>query len=139
MLQRRIGILVAGEAHMNAERRQEIECIYGKDLKIFYTKLPDTPNAAGIAIILNKNITNIEGVQIHEIVAGHALLLETYWHEKEKVSILAIYAPNTDTAANTTFWDKIREFFVTYPRIKKPDFMLGDTSFVEEPLDRLPA
>ncbi|KAJ3803759.1 hypothetical protein F5876DRAFT_54159, partial [Lentinula aff. lateritia] len=139
MLQRRIGILVAGEAHMNAERRQEIERIYGKDLKIFYTKLPDTPNAAGVAIILNKNITNIEGVQIHEIVAGHALLMETYWHEKEKVSILAIYAPNTDTAANATFWDKIREFFVTHPRIKKPDFMLGDTNFVEEPLDCLPA
>ncbi|KAJ4483023.1 hypothetical protein C8J55DRAFT_488543 [Lentinula edodes] len=139
MLQRQIGILVIGEAHMNAERRQEIERVYEKDLKIYYTKLPNTPNAAGVAIALNKNITNSEGIQTYEVVEGHALLMETYWHENEKISILAIYAPNADTATNTTFWKKIQEFFTRNPRIQKPDFVLGDMNVVEEPLDRLPA
>ncbi|KAJ3911917.1 hypothetical protein F5877DRAFT_54765, partial [Lentinula edodes] len=139
MLQRQIGILVIGEAHMNAERRQEIERVYEKDLKIYYTKLPNTPNAAGVAIALNKNITNSEGIQTYEVVEGHALLMETYWHENEKISILAIYAPNADAATNTTFWKKVQEFFTRNPRIQKPDFVLGDMNFVEEPLDRLPA
>ncbi|KAJ3805367.1 hypothetical protein F5876DRAFT_51946, partial [Lentinula aff. lateritia] len=40
---------------------------------------------------------------------------------------------------NAAFWTKILEFFKRNPRIKKPDFVLGDTNFVEEPLDRLPA
>ncbi|KAJ3931031.1 MAG: hypothetical protein NXY57DRAFT_1049181 [Lentinula lateritia] len=139
MLQRQIGILVIGEAHMNAERRDDIEQKYGKDLKIFYTKLITTPNAAGVAIVLNKNLTNTEGVQTHEIVAGHAMLLEYYWHNTERLSVLAIYAPNVDITTNAAFWLKIRDFFVQHPRIRKPDFMLGDYNMVEEPLDRLPA
>ncbi|KAJ3857352.1 hypothetical protein EV368DRAFT_30518, partial [Lentinula lateritia] len=139
MLDRRIGILVIGEAHMNADRRDDIDRKYGKDIKLYYTKLPDTPNAAGVAIILNKNITNVEGVQTHEIVPGHAMLLEYYWHNTERLSVLAIYAPNTDTPSNTNFWVKVREFFAHHPRIRKPDFMIGDCNMVEEPLDRLPA
>ncbi|KAJ4466438.1 hypothetical protein C8J55DRAFT_439915, partial [Lentinula edodes] len=139
MLIRRIGILIIGEAHMNSERRDEIDRKYGKDLKIFYTKLPDTANAAGVAIVLNRNLTNVEGIQTHEIVPGHAMLLEYCWHNTERLSILAIYAPNTDTRSNTNFWLKMRDFFIQHPRIRKPDFMVGDCNMVEEPLDRLPA
>ncbi|KAJ3846657.1 hypothetical protein EV368DRAFT_77007 [Lentinula lateritia] len=139
MLIRRIGILIIGEAHMNSERRDEVDRKYGKDLKIFYTKLPDTANAGGVAIVLNRNIMNVEGIQTHEIVPGHAMLLEYCWHNTERLSILAIYAPNTDTHSNTNFWLKMRDFFIQHPRIRKPDFMVGDCNMVEEPLDRLPA
>ncbi|KAJ3897044.1 hypothetical protein F5879DRAFT_814262, partial [Lentinula edodes] len=132
-------ILIIGEANMNSERCNEIDRKYGKDLKIFYTKLPDTANAAGVAIVLNRNLTNVEGIQTHEIVPGHAVLLEYCWHNTERLSILAIYAPNTDTHSNMNFWLKMRDFFIQHPRIRKPDFMVGDCNMVEEPLDRLPA
>ncbi|KAJ3805254.1 hypothetical protein F5876DRAFT_81979 [Lentinula aff. lateritia] len=137
MLDCQIGILVMGEAHMNTERHDDIERKYGKDLKLFYTKLLDTPNAAGVAIVLNRNKTNIEGIQTHEIVPGHAMLLKYYWHNKEKLSVLAIYAPNADMTSNTNFWLKIQNFFNCHPRIQKPDIMVGDCNMVEEPLDRL--
>ncbi|KAJ3806314.1 hypothetical protein F5876DRAFT_80822 [Lentinula aff. lateritia] len=139
MLDHQIGILVVGEAHMNTERCDDIERKYGKDLKLFYTKLPDTPNAAGVAIVLNRNKTNIEGIQTHEIVPGHAMLLKYYWHNKEKLSVLAIYAPNADMTLNANFWLKIQNFFNCHPQIRKPDIMVGDCNMVEEPLDRLPA
>ncbi|KAJ3818465.1 hypothetical protein F5880DRAFT_1617354 [Lentinula raphanica] len=139
MLRQRIGVLAVGEAHMNAERRDEIERKYGKNLKVYYSKLPDKDNAAGVAFILNRNITNTENIQTYEITPGHAYVLEMYWHREEKVSILAIYAPNSDPAANAQSWERIQEFYARNPRIRRPDFMIGDCNMVEEPLDRLPA
>ncbi|KAJ3884888.1 hypothetical protein GG344DRAFT_60034, partial [Lentinula edodes] len=138
MTTRKIGILIVGEAHMDSERRDNIEKKY-QNLKIFFSKLNDTSNAAGIAVIFNKEHTNTHGIQMHEIIAGHAMLIETMYHDKNNLSILAVYAPNCDTAANTTCWKKIQEFFTTHPRIRRPDFMLGDLNMVEEALDRLPS
>ncbi|KAJ4470466.1 hypothetical protein J3R30DRAFT_3301437, partial [Lentinula aciculospora] len=59
-------------------------------------------------------------------------------HQEEKISILAVYAPNSDTAANAQSWERIQEFYTWNPRIRQPDFMVGDCNMVEEPLDRLP-
>ncbi|KAJ3971322.1 hypothetical protein EV361DRAFT_800304, partial [Lentinula raphanica] len=134
---RKIGILVIGEAHLDSPRRDAIEEKY-PDLKIFFTKLDRTANAAGAAIALNRKLTNTAGIQTYEIVAGHALLLEMVYHQDHKLSILAIYAPNIDTTTNTAFWNNIRDFFTQHPNIRKPDLMLGDFNMVEEPLDRLP-
>lgn len=138
VLRQRIGILVIGEAHMDAERREEILKLHGADLKIFYSKLPNTANAAGVAIVLNKNITNTEGIQTHEIIPGHAMLMESVWHGTEKLTLLALYAPCSDSTSNAGFWKKIKDFFENNPRITKPDIVLGDLNMVEEPLDRNP-
>ncbi|KAJ3712217.1 hypothetical protein C8R42DRAFT_594865, partial [Lentinula raphanica] len=133
-----IGILVVGEAHMDAERRAEIEQVHGAYLKIYFSKLPNTANAAGIAFALNKSMTNTEGIQTYEVVPGHALLLEIDWHNNERLSILGIYAPNISMQENAVFWRKIQDFFERNPRIRKPDLMLGDCNVVEEAIDRLP-
>ncbi|KAJ3714178.1 hypothetical protein C8R42DRAFT_591588, partial [Lentinula raphanica] len=134
---RKIGILVIGEAHLDQTRRDEIELKY-PDLKIYFSKLDRTANAAGTAIVLNRKLTNCTGNQTYEVVAGHALLLETTYHNNQQLSILAIYAPNSDIAANTLFWNNVRAFFERHPNIRKPDLMLGDFNMVEEALDRLP-
>ncbi|KAE9394275.1 hypothetical protein BT96DRAFT_756146, partial [Gymnopus androsaceus JB14] len=139
VLQKQIGVLVVGEAHMDDERRDEITRIHGNDLKIFYSKLPDSRNKAGIAVVFNMRITNTIGIQMYEVVAGHAIIIETNWHNDERISILAVYAPNTDSATNAAFWGKIEDFYDRHPRIKKPNILLGDLNMVEEPLDRLPA
>ncbi|KAF5339714.1 hypothetical protein D9757_015332 [Collybiopsis confluens] len=130
--------MVVGEAHLDNQRRDEIERIHGKHLRIFFSKLNNTPNAAGVAIVLNKAKTNVENVKTHEVVAGRALLLETRWHNSEKISILGIYAPNTSMRENGEFWEKINNFFERNPRISRPHVMLGDFNMVEEPIDRLP-
>ncbi|KAJ3714450.1 hypothetical protein C8R42DRAFT_564534, partial [Lentinula raphanica] len=134
----RIGILVVGEAHLDSQRRDDIERIHGASLKILFSRRQDTPNAAGIAFVLNKSITNTEGIQTYEIVAGHALLMEIHWHNDEKLSLLGIYAPNASMQENATFWEQIKSFFERNPRIRKPDLMLGDCNVVEEMMDRLP-
>ncbi|KAJ3919309.1 Endonuclease/exonuclease/phosphatase, partial [Lentinula edodes] len=138
MRDRKIAILAVSEAHMNAERRDNIEQLFGTRLKILFTKREDTANAGGVAFVLNKHLTNVERIQTHIIVAGHALLLETNWHGDKRISILAIYAPNQSITENITFWQQIQTFFRRHTHIKKPDMMLGDFNMVEEQIDRLP-
>ncbi|KAJ3728225.1 hypothetical protein C8R42DRAFT_572072, partial [Lentinula raphanica] len=138
MHQRRIGILIVGEAHLDSKRREDIEQVHGATLKILFSKRQDTSNAAGIAFVLNKSITNIERLQTYEVVAGHALLLELDWHNNEKISLLGIYAPNASMQENAAFWEQVMNFFERNPRIRKPDLMLGDCNVVEESMDRLP-
>ncbi|KAJ3816214.1 hypothetical protein F5880DRAFT_1494509 [Lentinula raphanica] len=138
MSRKKISILVVGEAHMDSTRRKEIEDKY-TNLRVMYSRLEHTPNAAGIAVVLNKRIANTAGIQVHEIVAGHAMLIEMTYHSNESLSILAVYAPNRDNTANANFWKSIRVFFEHHPRIQKPEFMLGDLNMVEEALDRLPS
>ncbi|KIK67641.1 hypothetical protein GYMLUDRAFT_155051, partial [Collybiopsis luxurians FD-317 M1] len=138
MNQRNIGILVVGEAHLDQERKAEIERVHGANIKIFYSKPNNTSNAAGVAFVLNKNITSTTGAKVHEVVPGHALLLESDWHNNESISILGVYAPNISMQANAAFWTRVKTFFERNPRIRKPDIMIGDCNVVEEPMDRLP-
>jgi len=62
MREGKIGILAIGKAHLNAERSRNIEQIFGKRLKIIFSQLPDNPNAAGVAIVLNKDITETQNI-----------------------------------------------------------------------------
>ncbi len=106
-------------------------------MRIIFSEDPDSENARGVAIVLNKDITNINNMTATEIVPGRALLLETVWHGTERLSILGVYAPN-DAAENGLFWAKIREYFETHHDTPAPDIVLGDMNVVEEPIDRLP-
>ncbi|KAJ3715747.1 Endonuclease/exonuclease/phosphatase [Lentinula raphanica] len=134
----KIGILVVGEAHLNPRRLDEISRITESRMKILYSMREDTSNAAGVAIVLNKNRTNVQGVLMHEIVAGHAIQIETNWHGQERLTLLAIYAPNCSVTANADFWTRIREWYIRNPNRPRPDIMLGDCNVVEEAMDRLP-
>ena len=138
MREEKIGILAVGEAHLNATRSNEIEQIFGKRLKVLFSSLPNNPNAAGIAIVLNKDITETQNIKMHEIIPGHALMIEALWHANECLSVLAIYAPSQNMAMNANFWQNIQNFFERNRRIKKPQIMLGDFNMVEDIIDRIP-
>ena len=127
----KIGILAVGEAHLNNIRCNNIEQMFGKRLKIIFSCLPNNPNAAGIAFVLNKNITETQNIKTHEIIPGHALMIEIFWHANEYLSVLAIYAPSQNTTENATFWHNIQNFFENNRGIKKPQIMLGDFNMVE--------
>ena len=137
MREQRINIMAVGEAHLNESRHSAIETLFNKRLRVIYSKLPHTQNAAGIAIVLNKENTNIEDIKTHEIVPGRALMIDLNWHASERISLLAIYAPNRSMNENKQFWEQLHAFFRGNRRLK-PDMILGDFNFVEEAMDRLP-
>jgi hypothetical protein len=66
------------------------------------------------------------------------MILETTQHDETPLSILGVYAPNAP-GENSDFWPAIQQWFESHPRTRKPDVLGGDTNFVEDTLDRLPA
>jgi exonuclease III len=137
MREKRVGILIAQEAHLNDERKENVEHLFKKTLKVYHSADPGNPTGkGGIAIVLNRHLTNVNGVKTTEIVPGRALLIQTNWHRAEKITVLGVYAPN-DPAENEQFWKDIEAYFVAHPTLR-PDIMGGDFNMVEDAIDRMP-
>ncbi|KAF5376091.1 hypothetical protein D9615_007753 [Tricholomella constricta] len=140
---KRVGILAVVEAHLTEERKDKLESLFSKRMKIFHSADPDSPRAKnGVAVVLNRGLVNVSDTVATEIVPGKALLVQTNWHRGEKISVLAVYAPNvTDSRAgseeNVAFWSQILQHFREHPGTKV-DLMIGDFNMVENALDRLP-
>jgi len=132
----RIAILAIQEAHLTDELANNVNRAFETKMALFHSPLPDTRNAAGVAIVINKSILNADRVTCEEIIPGRAILATINWHANTKIKILNIYAPN-DTRANVNFWEKLNEITMSNPNLK-PDLMLGDFNLVEDSLDRLP-
>ncbi len=59
-------------------------------LRVLHSEDPISPNAKGVAIILNKGLTKTEKITATKVIPGRALLVETCWHKDEKLSILGL-------------------------------------------------
>ncbi|KAJ7487493.1 hypothetical protein B0H11DRAFT_2408084 [Mycena galericulata] len=66
------------------------------------------------------------------------MILEMKNVDGSPLSVLGVYAPNRPYQ-NAAFWKQIKNWFVAHPTVRKPDILGGDTNFVEDPIDRLPA
>jgi hypothetical protein len=86
----KIGILAVQEAHLDDSRVVQLEELFPKRIKIYHTADSNTPNARGVALVLNKELTNISGVITQEIIPGRAIFLQTNWHRESKLIILAL-------------------------------------------------
>ncbi|KAJ7643414.1 Endonuclease/exonuclease/phosphatase, partial [Mycena polygramma] len=138
MRDRRIGVLVAGETHLTSEQVDEIESSdYGRRLKIFNSIDPDKPNTKGVAVVLNKDLTNIEGVDVRRLIPGRAILVTIPWHGTRTHTVLAVYAPADSMEENKAFWDELYRMWIEID-LPVPDSLMGDTNIVEEMWDRLP-
>ncbi|CAK5283637.1 unnamed protein product [Mycena citricolor] len=137
MREEKIAILVIGEAHMNLERKNEIDKLFGRKMHLEFTEAPGNTNSAGLAVVMNKNMIATEGVRTWEVIQGRAMILETKHADGSPLSVLGVYAPN-DAAANRKFWEEINKYFDDNPRVRKPDTMIGDMNMVEGAIDRLP-
>jgi exonuclease III len=131
----KIGVLVLQETHLTLDEEEILNTRFEKDWLIISSINPNSPNARGVAIILNKRYTNSTNIEKKEIIPGRALQITMPWRKELKLTILAIYAPN-DSGSNEAFWSEIREKIDPH---RKPDIMLGDFNLVEDALDRLPA
>ncbi|KAJ7137547.1 hypothetical protein C8R43DRAFT_893515, partial [Mycena crocata] len=138
MADNKIGVLVVGEAHMNDERKADIDSLFGRCLKLEFSEHPQSANAKGVAIVVNKNMIETDNIKSREIVPGRALLIEMKHVDDSPLSILGVYAPNAP-GENAMFWTTIKEWFISHPSVRKPDYMGGDFNMVEDGIDRVPA
>ncbi|KDQ31792.1 hypothetical protein PLEOSDRAFT_154006, partial [Pleurotus ostreatus PC15] len=139
MRENKYGIMILQETHMDDEREQTIQNLFGRRLKIRASADPDKPTQrAGIAAVLNRGEFDAEHAKCTEIIPGRALMIKARIHGGKKLSVLGIYAPNSVTE-NANFWDQIRVYFESRPNERRPDLLIGDFNVVEDAIDRMPA
>ncbi|KAK0500837.1 hypothetical protein EDD18DRAFT_1101826 [Armillaria luteobubalina] len=80
---------------------------------------PENPTGkGGVAIVLNKQLTNWHNVQTKVIVPGQALLIKTRWHGDKDIIILGVYALNvlsSDSKESAEFFSALHDFFMEHP------------------------
>jgi exonuclease III len=135
----KIGIMVVGETHLTEEQVEEIEgASYGRNhLKVFNSIDPEHASRGGVAVILNKDLTNIVNVDVRRLIPGRAILVKVPWHGTLTLTVLALYAPADSAASNKIFWEELYNIFMT-ENLPIPDITLGDMNLVEDAIDRLP-
>lgn len=107
-------------------------------MKIYCSADTEAPTRrAGVAIILNKELTNIKEVKDYTIIPGRAIAVMIPWHLNLTILVLAIYAPNSP-GENRNFWRHLMDKWDEL-NLATPDIILGDFNIVEDALDRLPA
>jgi exonuclease III len=135
IISQKIGILCAQETHLTEEQTEAINSLH-RNIKVFSTIDPTQPNTKGVAIAVNRKITNAQQAQAKTLIPGRALLLEIPWHANKLLMVLAIYTPNENNK-NKTFWDDLYKLWerddTTLPY---SDVLLGDFNMVEDPTDR---
>ncbi|KIY61031.1 DNase I-like protein [Cylindrobasidium torrendii FP15055 ss-10] len=138
MRDEKIAILVVSETHLNNESHESVQELFERRLHIINSPDPIHPsNRNGVAVIINRAITNIYGLRTKEIVPGRALMIELNWHNEENLCILGVYAP-TVKKENGPFWNELKDFFTRNPNIPKPHVVMGDMNVTEDTIDRLP-
>ncbi|KAI5821858.1 DNase I-like protein [Schizophyllum commune Tattone D] len=138
MRDKKLDILALNETHLDDVGVDRLREKFGKRLWIFNSPNPTTPTAKeGVALVLNKEMTNVNDVQCRVLIPGRAVILSVAWHAKLTLSYLAVYAPN-DRRDNERFWDVLYTQILSDTSIPIPDAMGGDLNAVEDPLDALP-
>lgn len=134
--ERRIAILAVQETHLDEEYMERLAELYGRILAIYASHSESATTKQGVAIIINRDLVNVNDIAATEIIPGRAIAIEIPWHEDTKLRILNVYGPN-DTTENANFWKEIEDYWRTrnMPRL---DAIVGDFNVVEDPLDRMP-
>jgi hypothetical protein len=83
MREKHIGILLVQEAHLNEARKEGIENLFKKSMKVYHSEdLTNPTGKGGVAVVLNRQLTNVNGVQITEIIPGRVIHVRTNWHRE---------------------------------------------------------
>jgi exonuclease III len=138
MGEEKIGVLIVAETHMSIAQALEIEDSFlSRRLKLFNSEFPDKPSMKGIAIVLNRELTNINDVQIHYLIQGKAILAKIPWHGTRTITVLGVYAPTESDEEKIDFWNKLTDMWLTTD-LPVPDTMGGDFNLVADAIDRMP-
>ncbi|KZV99541.1 hypothetical protein EXIGLDRAFT_605522, partial [Exidia glandulosa HHB12029] len=110
-----------------------------EELRVFSSPLPDNPNGAGgVGVVLNKRLVCTKDAKSWVVIPGRAIVVSVNWHLGDKLTLLAVYAPNT-AKEQEGFWAKILETLKKKSHIPRPKILLGDCNNVDTPGDRFPA
>ncbi|KAK0467571.1 Endonuclease/exonuclease/phosphatase [Armillaria novae-zelandiae] len=138
MREQKISLLTLQETHLSRDYADEVLQMYGKSMEIFFSADERNPTGkAGVAVVLNKNLIQTEGVVTTDLILGRALFIQVPWHRGTYFNWLAIYTLNDDSESKL-MWDKLTTEWETC-RLPRIDGMSGDFNLVEDALDRLPA
>ena len=137
MRERNLALLAVQETHLTDELANQFESLFGDKFALFHSPDPDTRNAKGIALILNKRMIKTQGATMTTLVPGRAILMNIPWHDDSNISILAVYSPNAPREIRD-FWKSITDQTGTNPQLR-PDIVLGDFNMVEDAIDRIPS
>ncbi|KAF4615476.1 hypothetical protein D9613_003370 [Agrocybe pediades] len=138
MHEKRIGILLVQEAHLDGDRERTLQTLFERQLQIWNFPDPEMPRArAGVAFVINKQIINASNVgEVRSIVPGRAASIKLTINTGKSMTILNVYAPN-QAGDNRNFWQQLANYYAQHPS-HKPDVMAGDLNMVEDSIDRLP-
>ncbi|KAJ7229950.1 hypothetical protein GGX14DRAFT_553452 [Mycena pura] len=118
-LRRAIGVAIVSETHLSAAQTQEIEESHMKKrLRIYNSQYPENPAAKGIAIVVNRELMNIDGISVHYLIPGKAMLAVIPYHGKTKVA----------------FYDHLCELYLTTD-LPIPDSVSEDFNLIEDAWD----
>ncbi|KAF5381277.1 hypothetical protein D9615_008352 [Tricholomella constricta] len=129
-------VLAIQETHLNEARRDQLQSQFEKHMLIISSHDEDSPNAKGVAFVLNKRTTKWKEITTTRLIPGRAIQIELPWREGATTRLLAVYGPNPP-GENATFWSDLENKYRT-EGLSKPDIMMGDFNVVEDSLDRSP-
>jgi hypothetical protein len=110
MRENNIAILALQETHLTEERKNEIERLFPKLLIVSSHDRNNPSGRAGIALVLHRDKTLTESIEMSEIKQGRAMIVRTRWHTNDRpLSILAIYAPN-DGIESESFFLEVKDY-----------------------------
>ena len=135
--EKRIGILAVQETHLTDELAHQFKTLFDNTLSLIFSPDPETRNARGVALVLNKKLIKTDDIRCTTIVPGRAITINIPWHEDQRINVLAIYAPNTPRETRE-FWRSIQSKIDANPEIN-PHVTLGDFNLVEDAIDRIPS
>ncbi|KAI0041092.1 DNase I-like protein, partial [Auriscalpium vulgare] len=136
--QQKINVLCLQETHLAPQHLDSISTLYQRRLLVHNSAAPESPGAsAGVAFVLNKDITRTNDTRFIELIPGRAALLILRWRDNASTCILNTYAPNR-AASHPAFWASLAAA-LRAEGIDHVDFHLGDFNLVENALDRAPA
>ncbi|KAL7280530.1 hypothetical protein ACG7TL_005462 [Trametes sanguinea] len=118
MNEERIGVMLLQETHLTESRKTEKE---------------------GVAIVLNKKLVSVEGLEVKEVVKGRAIQVKMTWCSGEEKRILCLYAPTSEgQSEGSDFFKQLSSFYEQIDNTEAPHIVAGDFNNVEAPIDRFP-
>ncbi|KAK0209796.1 hypothetical protein IW262DRAFT_1302064 [Armillaria fumosa] len=137
MKDQKIGILTLQETHLSSNYVDEVWKFYGMRLEILFSADECNPTGkVGITIVLNKDLIQMDGVEVTNLIPGQAMLARIPWHGSGFFNWLAMYVLN-DEQESKRMWNMLTTKYKEQ-HIPCIDGMSGDFNLVEDAMDRLP-
>ncbi|OJT13066.1 LINE-1 retrotransposable element ORF2 protein, partial [Trametes pubescens] len=128
----KIGVLALQETHLNSDRVEALNMLFGRNMRVFHSELRENATGAcGVAFAVNKRFVNADKCVVREVKDGRALMITFPWSTGRTLSVLNVYGPNA-VAQNAAFWKELEE-----GGLRSVDMMLGDFNVVEDAIDRI--